>query len=180
MDKYRLTNMKKNLLSLGVLSTVCFMSGCGSDDVIPEITPVPERYSNIEDYYEFSIQDGEAVQYYNSDNVYLLYDKESYNVTEYIYASSDILFGLARHTEVYDLVTEEMIVYCDGLGTVYNEEYYNYLLDNNYQVCLNEVSSYVEDYVDKDYYTIDEIRALEPQIEEGLKTINAAKVKTKN
>ena len=49
MDKYRLTNMKKNLLSLGVLSTVCFMSGCGSDDVIPEITPVPERYSNIED-----------------------------------------------------------------------------------------------------------------------------------
>lgn len=63
MDKYRLTNMKKNLLSLGVLSTVCFMSGCGSDDVIPEITPVPERYSNIEDYYEFSIQDGEAVQY---------------------------------------------------------------------------------------------------------------------
>ena len=51
------------------------MSGCGSDDVIPEITPVPE----------FSIQDGEAVQYYNSDNVYLLYDKESYNVTEYIY-----------------------------------------------------------------------------------------------
>ena len=85
MDKYRLTNVKKNLLSLGVLSTVCFMSGCGSDDVIPEITPVPERYSNIEDYYEFSIQDGEAVQYYNSDNVYLLYDKESYNVTEYIY-----------------------------------------------------------------------------------------------
>lgn len=85
MDKYRLTNMKKNLLPLGVLSTVCFMSGCGSDDVIPEITPVPERYSNIEDYYEFSIQDGEAVQYYNSDNVYLLYDKESYNVTEYIY-----------------------------------------------------------------------------------------------
>ena len=61
------------------------MSGCGSDDVIPEITPVLERYSNIEDYYEFSIQDGEAVQYYNSDNVYLLYDKESYNVTEYIY-----------------------------------------------------------------------------------------------
>ena len=90
------------------------------------------------------------------------------------------MFGLARYTEVYDLVTEEMIVYCDGLGTVYNEEYYNYLLDNNYQVCLNEVSSYVEDYVDKDYYTIDEIRALEPQIEEGLKTINAAKVQTKN
>lgn len=65
MDKYRLTNMKKSLLSLGVLSTVCFMSGCGSDDVIPEITPVPERYSNIEDYYEFSIQDGEAVKWYN-------------------------------------------------------------------------------------------------------------------
>ena len=140
MDKYRLTNMKKKLLSLGVLSTVCFMSGCGSDDVIPEITPVPERYSNIEDYYEFPIQDGEAVQYYNSDNVYLLYDKESYNVTEYIYASRDVLFGLGRHTELYDLVTEEMIVYCDGLGTVYNEEYYNYLLDNNYQVYLKKLN----------------------------------------
>ena len=90
------------------------------------------------------------------------------------------MFGLSRHMEVYDLVTEEMITYSDVLATVYNEEYYNHILDNNYQVCLNEVSRYVEDYVDKDYYTIDEIRELEPQIEEELKTINAAKVKTKN
>ena len=90
------------------------------------------------------------------------------------------MFGLSRHMEVYDLATEEMITYSDVLATVYNEEYYNHILDNNYQVCLNEVSRYVEDYVDKDYYTIDEIRELEPQIEEELKTINAAKVKTKN
>ena len=53
------------------------------------------------------------------------------------------------------------------------------MIENNYQVCLTEVSDYVEGHTGKEYYSLDEIRELEPQIAEGLKIINSAKVKTK-
>ena len=53
------------------------------------------------------------------------------------------------------------------------------LIKNNYQVCLTEVSDYVEGHTGKEYYSLDEIKELEPQIAEGLKIINSAKVKTK-
>ena len=46
-------------------------------------------------------------------------------------------------------------------------------------VCLTEVSDYVEGHASKEYYSFDEIRALEPQIAESLKIINSAKAKTK-
>ena len=72
-----------------------------------------------------------------------------------------------------------MLVYSDGINTTYNREFYEYLIENNYQVCLNEVSDYVEDHVAKEYYSLDEIKELEPQIEESLKIINKAKVKIK-
>ena len=72
-----------------------------------------------------------------------------------------------------------MIVYYDGIITTYNEEYYKYKIENNYQVCLTEVSDYVEGHTGKDYYSLDEIKELEPQIGESLKIINSAKVKTK-
>ena len=72
-----------------------------------------------------------------------------------------------------------MLVYGDGINTAYNEDYYKYIRENNYQVCLTEVSDYVEGHTGKDYYSLDEIRELEPQIAEGLKIINSAKVKIK-
>ena len=72
-----------------------------------------------------------------------------------------------------------MIFYSDGINTMYNKEYYKYLIENNYQVCLTEVSDYVEGHISKEYYSLDEIKELEPQIVESLKIINFAKVKTK-
>ena len=72
-----------------------------------------------------------------------------------------------------------MIAYNGSISTTYNEEYYNYLIENNYQVCLNELSSYVEGHISKGYYSLDEIRELESKIASSLKIINAAKVKTK-
>ena len=109
----------------------------------------------------------------------MLFNKETYEVSEYIYYERDVLFGLGNHVELYDLPSENMITYNDGISTTYNKEYYNYLIENNYQVCLNELSSYVEGHISKDYYSLDEIRELEPKIASSLKIINAAKVKTK-
>lgn len=60
-----------------------------------------------------------------------------------------------------------------------NQTYYEYLIENNYQVYLANTSDYIEGYNNKEYYSLDEIRKLEPQIAESLKIINSVKVKTK-
>ena len=140
----------------------------------PNRIEISQEYSNVEDYYRYVIQNGEAVRQYNSKNIYLLYDKTTYEVNEYIYKDNWI-----GGVELYDLETEEMLTYSNGVDITYNEEFYEYLLKNNYQVCLDEVSDYVEGHIAKKYYSLDEIRELEPQIEEGLRIINKAKVKTK-
>jgi len=179
MDKYKLIQMKKRLLALGLAGVMLGTAGCASsknENGEPSRVSISQEHSNVEDYYKYVMQNGEAVKLYNSQNVYLLYNKETYEVNEYIFQNQVTWFGGA---ELYDLETEEMLVYGDGIATTYNEEFYRYLIENNYQVCLNEVSDYVEGHAAKEYYSLDEIKELEPQIEESLRIINKAKVKTK-
>lgn len=182
MDKNKLIEIKKRLLALGLAGVILGTAGCTSNkdgNGVPKRVSISSEYSNVDDYYKYVMQNGEAVKLYNSANVYLLFNKETYEVSEYIFYKKNILGGLGCHVELYDLSNENMIVYSDGISTTYNEEYYKYIIENNYQVCLTEVSDYVEGHTGKDYYSLDEIRELEPQIAESLKIINSAKVKTK-
>ena len=182
MEKNKLIEIKKRLLAVGLAGVMLGTAGCASnkdENGIPKHVSISSEYSNVDNYYKYIIQDDEPVKLYNSANVYLLFNKETYEVSEYIYYERDVLGGLGRHIELYDLSNENMIFYCDGINTTYNEKYYNYLRENNYHVCLTEVSDYIEGYTGKKYYSLDEIKELEPQIAEGLKLINSAKVKTK-
>ncbi len=182
MDKNKLIEIKKGLLALGLAGVMIGTAGCTSnkdEKGVPKNVSISSEYSNIDDYYKYVMQNGKAVKLYNSANVYLLFNKETYEVSEYIYYRRNILGGLGSHVELYDLPNENMIVYSDGISTTYNEEYYKYLIENNYQVCLTEASDYVEGHTGKEYYSLDEIKELEPQIAESLKIINSAKVKTK-
>lgn len=182
MDKNKLIEIKKRLLALGLAGVMLGTAGCTSnkdENGVPKCVSISSEYSNVDDYYKYVMQNGEAVKLYNSANVYLLFNKETYEVSEYIFYKKNILGGLGCHVELYDLPNENMIVYSDGISTTYNEEYYKYIIENNYQVCLTEVSDYVEGHTGKDYYSLDEIKELEPQIAESLKIINSAKVKTK-
>lgn len=180
MNKYKLIQVKKKLMALGLAGVMLGTAGCTSskneNGGEPNRVSISQEHSNVEDYYKYAMQNGKAVKLYNSQNVYLLYNKETYEVNEYIFQNQVTWLGGA---ELYDLETEEMLFYSDGINTTYNREFYEYLIENNYQVCLNEVSDYVEDHVAKEYYSLDEIRELEPQIEESLKIINKAKVKIK-
>ncbi len=178
MDKNKLIEAKKKLLALGLVGMMLGVTGCTSLDEngVPKRVKISSYYSNVEDYYKYAIQDGKAVKLYNSSNIYLLFNKETYEVSEFIYRDYVTWFG---GVELYDLESEEMLVYGDGINTEYNEDYYKYILNNNYQVCLNEVSDYVEGHDSKEYYSLGEIRKLEPQIAKSLKIINKAKVKTK-
>ena len=181
MDKYKLNQIKKRLLALGLAGVMLGSTGCTSnknenENDIPSRISISKEYSNIENYYKYVIQNGKTEKLYNSQNVYLLYNKETYEVNEYIFQNNITWFGGA---ELYDLETEEMLAYGNGLATSYNEEFYKYLIENNYQVCLNTVSDYVENHIAKEYYSLDEIKELEEQIKENLKIINKAKIKTK-
>ena len=170
MDKNELKKLKR-LLSLSLIGTMGTQVGC-STNKIPTAKPIDPKYSKVEEYYKYTIKNGEAVKMYKSENVYLLYNKESYEVKEYIYDGEyDI--------ELYDLKSEEMIAYSNPISSTYNKEYYYYIRDNNYQVCLNDVENYVEGRTNKEYYSLEEIKELEPKILEGLKIINTAKQKIK-
>ena len=175
MDKEKLIKLKRAILALGVAGVMGVTTGCSLDDNEPVKRAISTKYSNPDAYYKYIMQDGEAVKAYNKDNIYLLFNKENYDLSEYIYEGRYILGGLATHIELYDLESEEMLYFTDGIDTTYNERFYSYILEHNYQVCLKDISDYVEDVDVKDYYTLDEIRALEPQILESLKVINTAK-----
>jgi len=143
-------------------------------NTIPDSYNIPTQYSNVESYYKFKVINEEAVKYYDSKNVYILYDKETYAISEFIYADKTV-YDLGFPTtgiELYDLSTEEMLVYDNGLGTYYNLEYYNSIRENNYQVCLSDIGDYIEGEIAQEYYSLEEIRNLEPKIAEGLKIIN--------
>ena len=104
MDKYKLIQMKKRLIALGMAGVILGTVGCSrSKTGEPEIDPIPDEYSNVEDYYKYVVKNGEAIKLYNSQNVYLLYDKETYEVSEYIYRNQVTWFGGA---ELYDLESE--------------------------------------------------------------------------
>ena len=183
MDKNKLIDIKRRLLALGLAGLVVGTAGCSFNDKdkndIPGRVIISTDYSNVDDYCKYIIHNDEAVKIYNSSNVYLLFNKETYEVSEYLYYSNKMFDGLGIYIELYDLPSEEMLVYSDGIDTIYNEDYYNYLIENNYQVCLADASDYVEGHTSKEYYSLREIRELEPQIAKGLQIINDAKVKTK-
>jgi len=179
MNKNQLIQIKRRLLALSLAGVMLGTAGCTSsknENGEPSRMTISKEYSNIEDYYKYVMQNGEPVKQYSSENVFLLYDRETYEVKEYIYKNKVTWFGGA---ELYDLVTEEMLAYGDGLVTSYNEDFVKYLIENNYQVWLKDVSDYVEGHTSKEYYSLDEIRKFEPQVGESLRLINKVKVKTK-
>ena len=164
---------RKELFTLCLITVLLSSSGCSkNNNEIPDIHPISDEYYEFDEYYKYTVINGEAVKNYKAENIFLLYNKDTYEVNEYIYV--DRLLA----TQLYDLETEELLVHSNNLTTTYNEEYYNYLVDNTYHVYLPSIGDYVEGEQVKEYYTLDEIKELEPKILEGLKIINKEKNKT--
>ena len=127
MDENKLIEIKKRLLALGLAGVMLGTTGCISRDEngVPKHVSISSEYSNVDDYYKYVMQNGEAVKLYNSANVYLLFNRETYEVSEYIFCDHVTWFG---GVELYDLESEEMLVYGDGINTAYNEDYYKYII----------------------------------------------------
>lgn len=182
MNKKQLLEIKKKLLILSLTGVIIGTTGCANNensDKEPSRIAISSEYSHPEEFYKYAVIDGQATKVYDSSSVYLLFDKETYEVKEYLFKNQFTLMGDAYGGELYDLESEELLAYSDGIATSYNKGYFNYLMENNYPIFLSEVNDYVENYNLNEYCTLEEIRELEPQIVQGLKLINEEKAKTK-
>lgn len=188
MNKDNKNLIKKSLLALGLATAIIETVSCGTnaetnteiveeEPIQPKLDEIPEEYSRVNNYYKYVIKNDEPVKVYNSKNTFLLYDKETYNVHEYLYSNTPYLANTLYTTELYDLSTEEMLAYGDGFDTSINADYYRNLIQSTYQVGMTELGDYIEGYKTKDYYTLEEIKELEPTVLENLKKINSIKTR---
>lgn len=186
MNKNKLINLKNRIVSLGVIGLMLGLTGCDllNDNEIPECYPINESYSNFDLYSKYVIENGEAKKVYKSKNVYLGYNKETNEIEEFIFKgaiSRDSYTNRRKiyEAELYDLESEKMLVRYDAftMYTVSNIKYFEYILDNYDIICLDDISDYIEEHEKKDYYSLDEIRELEPKFLEALRTIYESKEK---
>lgn len=179
MTKEELKKMKKKLIALGILGVMIGTSGCKNVDEngIPIRQSIPSKYNLYNKYVQDVVRDGKADKLCKTKNVCLFYDKETLEVKEYIYDYSFKLFDETYGGDFYDIETEELIFHNDGFGNDYNKQYFLYLIDNNYVISLSDLSNYIEEINVKEYYTLEEIRELEPKILESLKIIINSKTK---
>lgn len=181
MNKEKLIKIRKRLLALGLAGIMIGMGGC-SDEINAKETlrvPIPEEFSHPEDFYKYAIVNNKAQKLYNSSNVYLAFNKETYEVEEYLFSTQFTLLEMNFGLELYSLEDEELLAYGNGITEPYNGDYFDSIVENNYTICLNESSDYIEGYEVKEYYSLDEIKELETQILKGLKLINQEKTKVK-
>ena len=179
MNKKSLKQLRTKLIALSLSGLTLSLTGCASlEDGLEEmvIIDIPDDYSNIKDYYKYSTIDGKNTKEYKAQNIYLLCNKKTQDVRECIYATKKI-FGPLQSVELYDLNTEDILVYGNGIGSTLNQDYYDYLMENTYQICYQDISNYIEGVEPKDYYTLKEIKELEPIIINKINTIKKKSLK---
>jgi hypothetical protein len=170
---------KRGISLLTAAFTVVSLSGCVQvpEDYPEEFIYVEQDSNHFDDFHKIVIRDGEPLTVYSGKNIFLAYDKETFDVKEYVYEYGSI------SAKIYDLSTGYMIVDASVFSHPSGNDASNWeiLEENNYLVFLAEISDYLEDEEVKEWYTLDEIKELEPKIIESLKIINEydSKVKVK-
>ena len=179
MKRITVKEVKKGLLALVVVPVMLLTSGCELTEKkldakgYPVRFSIPDRYNYVDRYYDYAVRDGKKERIYKAENVFVLFDKGTGETMELLY--NEDFFSV----EVYDLVTLEMLVNGDCIGgmNTYNEDYYDAIRERNYQVHLSDAGKLIEGHQDKEYYTLDEIRAIEPELLNGYKVLNGIKAK---
>lgn len=164
------------VLSTAAFSVVCF-SGCNKEqEQVPSDYPSEFAYVDQENndygrYYTTIIRDGEPVKAYHKENIAIIIDKDTFEFKEYLYVEGIV------SAQIYDLETGYLICEAnastDNLSSVKKDyENLNKLLDNSYEVYFANLEAYdVGEENIKDFYTLEEIRELEPKIIESVKII---------
>lgn len=163
--------LKKGIALISVPIVLTTVSGCSQsvpEDWPSEFSYVSQENNNFEDLSKIVIQNGEAVSVYPGENIAVAVNNDTYDVKEYLFYNG-FLSGTA-----YDMETGYLISDLFVTDTTSSADYKNVksIYDNNSVIEFSELGDYVEGEETKEYYTLEEIRALEPIIVESVKKIN--------
>ncbi len=173
-------NVRRALLAVLAAGVILVTSGCANttgannESRIPKNYGVPSEYNKFSDYYTMGIRNGEKTKLFKRDYIWILFDKETLEGHKYIYKDESEYF---RHIEMYDLETGEMLFYGRSAGLIlpgdhYNADYASYLIDHGYDLGFKDLDKYIEGVEKKDYYSIEEIDEIIPQLREACITLN--------
>ena len=164
------SSLKKRTALVSALLTLLLFSGCKQD--IPEDWPKEFNYisqdnNNLNDFRKTVIRNGKPVVVYSGANLAVAINKETYEVKEYLFYEG-VISG-----KVFDLNTGYLIVdvFIGDSENSYANINNSYILDNCYVVELRNIGDYIEGEELKEYYTLDEIKELEPAIVDAVKLI---------
>ena len=165
--------IKKVLRGGIVLATASFalisFGGC-SEQSVPRDYPreyeyINQEYNDFDSLYKTIVRDGKAAKAYNKENIFITVNKDTYEVKEYLYIET------MMSAETYDLETGYLIV-DSGLGEIDKKKKNLEIISNNAQIVnFVDLEAYVEGEPSQDFYTLEEIRKLEPKIVESVKLI---------
>lgn len=183
VQKSKLTLLKEELLRLAIIGGLTAgvipiynisensrkPKGFNED---PRLESFSEDVNTSGFLYKYAVVNGEATKLYNSENIFLIYDKDDYSCEEYF---TDFILRKGSSV-IYDLENENLLAYREPLeGVDINYQYFVDLAEENYGVALKDAPTYVEGCEVKEYYTLDEIKTLEQEIGEGVKILSKVK-----
>lgn len=163
MDYLQKKKLRKKLLALGLASIMIGTTGCNNaKSEIPDIRPIENDDDNFGDFYQFSIKKDKVTKEYKSENIYITFNKETNETDEIVYhlRKKDLV------TRIFDLETENLLYYSNGISPL-QSEYLEYLLNNNILIHLPSIDNYIDEDV-KECYSLDEIKMLETRLVDKL------------
>ncbi|MBQ8891849.1 MAG: hypothetical protein IJ068_03180 [Bacilli bacterium] len=146
---------KKKLMYMGLLGMMLVMNGCKNSSNSSDINTQVEVLNKINLKIDNTF-------YYKKENVYLIYDMQSAKCKEYVINNHVNQNNLVVE-EIYD-IQNDTVVFSDMYENGEHDIYYRFLRNNPRVVFLDDLGDYFPNKKLKDYYSIDEIRFLEPYI----------------
>ena len=138
--------------------------------------------NNLEYFKKYISENGIYNTYYKGENIIYAFDKETKEAKYYIYNygitnyKENYLEGVIKDNnayELYDIETGKLIYYNDIDNVDLQIGYNNYqnIIDNNIVIELKNIDKYTNDIEIKEWYTIEEIKELEPKIIESINNV---------
>jgi len=134
---------KKKLLYMGTLG---LMLAINNSNVLAEENMFTKNDNNT---------------YYRREQIYLIFDMKSGNCQEYLLNKKENNNYVLE--EIYD-IENNTVKFSDMVTKKEHEVYLNYLKNNPSIVFLEDLSEYFSNIDIKEYYTLNEIKFLEPYI----------------
>jgi len=167
---------KTRICAAAVATIMTFsLAGCSKDTVSTELEKpsISSEYNKYDKYVKFRMIDGVPTRCYRGSNISITINKETNEIDEYIYNKGSLIY------EVYELPTGDMIAYTDTIITAYGLDYLNNIIRNSNVVDFVDIDCYVEGETCKEWYTMEEIKELEPKILESVLKIREAEKQLK-